>query len=92
METATEEVVEGTFSLNAAVEASVSLAAMAAFRDSLREGPPSDTTDFPTPPQPDVQPLEPPMTIEGSFTATPGALSDKVMRPQWGMSAGVFTP
>ena len=75
IETATEEVVEGTFTLDAALEASVSRDAMEAFRDSLREvrgRPPSDSTDLPRPPEPNVEPLEPPMTIEGSFTATSG--------------------
>lgn len=75
VETATEEVVEGTFTLDAALEASVSRAEMEAFRDSLldvRGRPPSDSTDFPRPPEPTIEPLEPPMTIEGSFTATAG--------------------
>lgn len=92
IETATEDVVEGTFSLDAAFEASVFWADMQAFRDSLRQGPPSDTTDLPRPPQPELQPLEPPMTIEGSFTATPGALSNQVTRPQWSMGGGMFSP
>jgi hypothetical protein len=73
VETATEEVVEGTFTLDAALEASVSRAAMEAFRDSLLEvrgRPPSDSTDLPRPPEPTIQFLESPMTIEGSFTAT----------------------
>jgi hypothetical protein len=92
VETATDEVVEGTFSLDAAVEASVSRADMQAFRDSLREGPPSESTDFPRPPAPTVTPLEPSMTIEGSFAATPGTLSDQVTRPQWSVTGGVWTP
>ena len=95
VETATDEVVEGTFSLDAAMEASVSRADMEAFRDSLREvrgGPPSDTTDLPRPPRPTVTPLEPTMTIEGSFTATPGTLSDAVTRPQWSVSGGILAP
>jgi len=92
VETATDEVVEGTFSLDAAVEASVSRADMEAFRDSLHNGPPSDTTDLPRPPQPTVMPLEPPMTIDGSFTATPGTLSDQVMRPGWSMGGGILVP
>jgi hypothetical protein len=92
VETATDEVVEGTFSLDAAMEASVSRADMQAFRDSLREGPPSDTTELPRPPQPDIQPLEPPMTIEGSFAATPGTPSDAVTQPQWSVRGGLFSP
>ena len=92
VETATDEVVEGTFSLDAAMEASVSRADMQAFRDSLRGGLPRDSTDFPRPPEPTVTPLEPPMTIEGSFTATPGTLSDQVTRPQWSVSGNVLTP
>jgi hypothetical protein len=82
VETATEEVVEGTFMLDAALEASVSRAAMEAFRDSVREWhrtPLTDRGDHPQPPEPDVQLLKPPMTIEGSFTATAGErLSDEV--------------
>ena len=92
VETATDEVVEGTFSLDAAMEASVSRADMQAFRDSLRGGLPRDSTDFPRPPEPTVTPLEPPMTIAGSFTATPGTLSDQVTRPQWSVSGNVLTP
>jgi hypothetical protein len=92
VETATDEVVEGTFSLDAAVEASVSRADMQAFRDSLRENPSSDGTDLPRPPEPTVTPLEPPMTIEGSFAATPGTLSGQVTRPQWSVTGGVWTP
>lgn len=92
IETATDEVVEGTFSLDAAREASVSRADMEAFRDSLRGGLPSDSTDLPHPPRPTVTTLEPQMTIEGSFTATPGALSDQVMRPQWSVGGGILAP
>ena len=94
VETASDEVVEGTFSLDAAMEASVSRADMQAFRDSLREarGGPSDTADLPRPPQPTVASLEPSMTIEGSFTATPGTLSDQVTRPQWSMGGVPVTP
>ena len=92
VETATDEVVEGTFSLDAAMEASVSRADMQAFRDSLREGPPSDSTDVPRPPEPTVTPLEPPMVIEGSFTATPGTLSNQVTRPQWSVSGDILAP
>ncbi|MEF8815501.1 MAG: hypothetical protein V5A20_10800 [Salinibacter sp.] len=92
VETATDEVVEGTFSLDAAMEASVSRADMEAFRDSLREGPPSDSTEFPRPPEPTVTALEPLMTIEGSFTATPGTLSDAVTRPQWSVSGDILAP
>lgn len=82
IETATEESVEGTFSLNASLEASVSRAAMEAFRDSLfevRGRPPSDNVDLPRPPEPNVEHLETSMTISGSFTATSGQpLSDEV--------------
>jgi len=92
VETATDEVVEGTFSLDAVMEASVSRADMQAFRDSLREGPPRDSTDFPRPPEPVLTPLEPPMMIEGSFTATPGTLSDQVTRPQWSVGGGILAP
>ena len=92
VETATDEVVEGTFSLDAAMEASVSRADMQAFRDSLRGGPPRDSTDFPRPPEPTVTPLEPLMTIAGSFAATPGTLSDAVTRPQWSVSGGIWAP
>jgi hypothetical protein len=92
VETATDEVVEGTFSLDAAVEASVSRAAMQAFRDSLRGGPPRDSSDVPRPPQPHIEPLDPPMTIEGSFTATPGPLSTEVTRPQWSVGGGILAP
>lgn len=92
VEQATEEVVEGTFSLEAAMKASVSRADMEAFLDSLPDGSPSDTSDLPHPPQPEVQLLEPPLTIEGSFTATPGSLSDQVVRPQWSVSGGVVPP
>ncbi len=92
VETANDEVVEGTFTLDAAFEASVSRADMEAFRDSLHNGPPSDTTDLPHPPQPTLEPLAPSMTIEGTFTATPGTLSNEVVRPQWSISTPIFTP
>ncbi len=92
VETATDEVVEGTFSLDAAMEASVSRADMQAFRDSLRGGPPRDSTDFPRPPEPTVTALEPPMTIEGGFTARPGTLSDAVTRPQWSVGGAIVAP
>ena len=39
-----------------------------------------------------MTPLEPLMTIAGSFTATPGTLSDQVTRPQWSVSGNVLTP
>lgn len=92
VETVTDQVVEGTFSLDAAAEASVSRADIQAFRDSLPEGPPSDTTELPRPPQPQIEPLVPPMTIEGSFTATPGTLSTEFTRPQWSISGGIVAP
>lgn len=92
VETASEEVVEGTFTLEAAAEASLSRADMQAFRDSLRDGLPSDTTDLPPPPQPTLTTLEPPMTIEGRFTATAGTLSTEVTRPQWSLGGGLVTP
>jgi len=92
VETATDEVVEGTFSLDAAVEASVSRADMQAFRDSLRENPPRDSTNLPRPPEPSITALEPPMTIEGSFAATPGTLSAEMTRPQWSVSGTVLAP
>ena len=63
-----------------------------AFRDSLREDPPRDSTDFPRPPAPTLTTLEPLMTIEGSFTATPGTLSNQVTRPQWSLSGGILAP
>ena len=65
---------------------------MQAFRDSLREDPPRDSTDVPRPPEPTVTALEPPMTIEGNFTATPVTLSDAVTRPKWSVSGGVLVP
>ncbi len=95
VETATDEVVEGTFSLDAAMEASVSRADMQAFRDSLRRrwgGPPSDTANVPRPPRPTVTSLEPPMTIEGRFTATTGTLSTEVTRPRWTLNGGLVVP
>lgn len=92
VETASNEVAEGTFTLEAAAEASVSRADMEAFRDSIREGLPSDTTDLPRPPQPTVTTIEPPMTIEGRFTATAGTLSTEVTRPQWGFGGGLVSP
>lgn len=92
VETATDEVVEGTFALDAAVEASVSRADMEAFRDSLLGGPPSNSRGLPEPPEPTVTDLEPPMTIDGRFAATPGTLSDRVMRPQWSVGGGILGP
>lgn len=92
VETATDEVVEGTFSLEAAVEASVSRADMQAFRDSLRRGPPRDGTDLPRPPEPTVTALEPSMTIKGNFTATPGRLSDEMTRLRWSVGGGLLSP
>lgn len=88
VETATDQVVEGTFRLEAAAEASVSRVDMQAFRDSLQDGGPDDPTDLPRPPQPTVTMIEEPMTIEGSFTATAGTLSTEVTRPQWGFGGG----
>lgn len=85
VETATEEGVEGSFSLTASQEISVSRSDLQAFLDSLRSMPVpdrpfrGDTTAFPTPPPTDIRVLETPMTIEGRFTATPGTpLSPRV--------------
>lgn len=66
----TDDGLRGTFTLTSALEVSVSRAEMTAFIDSLRSGLPRDPSEFPTPPPTDLQPLNPAMTIEGSFTAT----------------------
>ena len=92
VETATDEVVEGTFSLDADVGASVSRADMQAFRDSLRGAPSYNDIDLPRPPEPSVTALEPPMTIEGNFTATPGRLADEMTRLRWSVGGGLLSP
>lgn len=92
VETATDEVVEGTFSPDADVGASVSRADMQAFRDSLRGAPSYNDIDLPRPPEPSVTALEPPMTIEGNFTATPGRLADEMTRLRWSVGSGLLSP
>lgn len=99
IERATDEVVEGTFSLEAVAELSVSRAEFEAFQDSLQNymrdrtpGAPLAPEDLPEPPPYDVQPLQPPMPIEGTFTAAPGAFSDRVPESSWMMSFGAVTP
>jgi len=88
VETATDEVVEGTFRLEAMAEASVSRADMEAFHDSIHASPPGDVTNLPRPPRPTLTTLAPPMAIEGRFTATAGMLSTEITRPQWVLSGG----
>ena len=79
VERADEEVIEGTFTFEAAVEISTSKEDLEAFYDSLQTNPPTgdrpygDMPDFP-PMYP--SPLDPPATIEGAFAATPGDFSN----------------
>jgi hypothetical protein len=77
VETADDEGVQGRFSLTSTFEVSVARADLEAFIDSLRR--PRDTTSVPPRPPTNLQVLEQPLTIEGTFTATSGeALSDRV--------------
>lgn len=91
---ATETVAEGSFTLEAALEVSVSRADLEAFHDSLRAHMPSNGAmeNFPEPPPRDLQMLEPPLTIEGSFTATPGSFSDQVPGSSWMIRFGTVSP
>jgi hypothetical protein len=97
VEQASDESIAGTFALEADAEISVSIDDLEAFQDSLRAnrptpGAPRDLGDLPEPPPFTVQPLEPAMTIEGSFAATPGEFP---RRPGatfgWMMQGGVFS-
>ncbi len=94
IERATDEVVEGAFTLEASVAISVTQADLEAFQDALRNNPPEEGNweDLPEPPPTEIGFLEPPLTIEGSFTATPGAFSDRVPQSSWMMSLGAKTP
>lgn len=96
VERVTEHLVEGTFTFASAFEISASRADMVAFADSL-DGFVSDRDaprDFPTLPPRHVRALDPALTIEGRFTATSGALSNRVHHANWlmggfmGMGAG----
>lgn len=67
--TVTDEGVEGTFDLTSSLELSIARDDLEAFIDSMRSGPPRDTA-LTLGPRPDLEFLEQPMTIEGSFAAT----------------------
>jgi hypothetical protein len=78
VETANDEGVAGRFSLSSSLEVSVARADLEAFIDSLRRVP-RDTAFVPPRPPTNLQFLEEPLTIEGTFTATAGEpLSDRV--------------
>jgi hypothetical protein len=93
VEQASEEGVVGAFTVEAGTEASVSIADIEAFIDELRNNPPTgnDPRELPELPPHTVTPLETPLTIEGDFAATPGALPDRPgNRFSWMVQGGVF--
>ncbi len=74
-----EQVVEGRFDLEAPLEISIHRDSLKAHIDSLREpssGPIS-------PPPFTFRPLDEPMSIEGTFTATPRQFADDVPHVRW---------
>lgn len=94
VEQASDDGIVGSFALEAGVEISVSVEDLEAFQDSLRANMPTSGAprDLPEPPPHTVQPLEPAMTIEGRFAATPGEFP---RRPGssfgWMIRGGVFS-
>jgi len=88
-----EDVVRGTFDLSAATETAVARADLMAYIDSLRN-PPSrlEPSYFPTPPPSDVRVLPEPLTLTGTFTATPGEVEDWLPRFGWMMGGAPAGP
>jgi hypothetical protein len=93
VERATGTLVEGAFTLTTPFEISASRADVAAFADSL-DGFTSDRDaprDFPTLPPRHVETLDPALTVEGRFTATPGPLSNSMHSINW-LMGGFMDP
>ena len=90
---ASEEAVRGTFDLSATVEVAVARADLRAYVDSLRNTPSRlEPSYFPTPPPSDVRVLPEPLTLTGTFTATPGEVTDWADRFGWMMGGAPAGP
>lgn len=91
---ARDEVIEGTFAFEAAIEVSTSRNDLESFYDSLRTNPPTGERryeDMPEFPPQHREPLTPPATIEGSFAATPGEFPNTMGSSfGWIMQGGIF--
>jgi hypothetical protein len=83
VETATEDAVKGRFDLRAATEMAVHRDSLRAFIDSVRTSDRGRPANFPEPPPVSFETLSPPMTVSGSFTATPDAFDEGVSHVDW---------
>lgn len=89
VEEASDNVVRGTFDLRAPVALSIAKADLRAYLDAVRTPSLFGPDDWPEPPPIRTRSLDEPLTITGSFTATPGAFSDRVNHFNWMMSGDV---
>jgi len=89
VENATDDAISGTFDLRAPAELAVARADLNAYLDALRTPGLLGPEDLPEPPPVDLRLLDEPLMITGSFTATPGELSNRVNHFNWMMSGNV---
>jgi predicted amino acid-binding ACT domain protein len=88
-----EEAVRGTFDLSATVEVAVARTDLRAYIDSLRDAPSRlEPSYFPTPPPSDSRVLREPLTVTGTFTATPGEVTEWADRFGWMMGGASLEP
>jgi len=83
VEAATEDVVEGRFGLEATTEVAVHRDSLRAFIDSMRVHDRSRPSKVPGLPPMSFNALDPPMTVDGDFTATPAAFADSLSHIDW---------